>query len=298
MAELLSQVVAPETQEVQLPAPDTGTDSPKGVQYEQRVVAFVDILGFKEIIRSSQNNPDLVRRIFSALDVRKDDWAAMYAAEVGLTKVPADFDDRFHSFSDFITMSVRPEIEEIGLLIYSIFKVCRQLLGQGFLSRGGIAIGDLYHRDGSDSEGTEEPSMIFGPAFIDAYLFESSHADGPRVILQNKLWQKIDDYRKTNKSTKLAKFFEVHLPRADDGPAFIDLFVDFHDNIFYDGDKNLNTEIEGIHRHICKALDESIDKPHYFKKNADLAKEFNRAVTRAELTQFVIPASKLPKRYL
>lgn len=268
------------------------TDSPISVQYDERVVAFVDILGFKEIIRKSRSDPDLVRRVYTALDVSKDDWTTMYAAELGLQKSPDDFDDRFHSFSDFITMSVKPNIEEIGLLIYTIFKVCRQLLGQGFLSRGGIAKGLLYHRDDG------EPSMIFGPAFIDAYQFESTHADGPRVILQSDVWQTIETYKRDNPATRLAKFFDVHLPRASDGPPFIDLFVDFHDRVFYNQTADLTTEIETIHRYICKALDESFDKPHYFKKNAELAKEFNLAVMKVEsLHRFKIPGSKLPQRH-
>lgn len=278
------------------PVADAGPDSPKGVEYEERVVAFVDILGFKEIIRRSADDPELVRRIFSALDVRKDDWATMYAAEVGIQKTPDAFDDRFHSFSDFIVMSVRNNIDEIGLLVYGIFKVCRQLLGQGFASRGGVAVGPLYHRDDTDGKAKDSiaPSMVFGPAFIEAYQFESSHADGPRVILQNKVWRTIDDFCRADPSQKLSKFLRTHIQRASDGPAFINLFADFGTNEFYDKKRNLETEIENIYRHICTSLDNTTDKPHFFKKNAQLARAFNKAVTKAELHQFVIPGSKLP----
>lgn len=274
-----------------------GADSPKGVVYEDRVVAFVDILGFKEIIKKSATDPDLVRRIFDALDVRKDDWATMFASEVGLKNTPEDFDDRFHSFSDFVVMSVRPQVEEIGLLVYGIFKICRQLLGQGFASRGGIAMGQLYHRDNSDGKAMHSiaPSMVFGPAFIDAYQFESAHADGPRVILQNRVWQTINDYCQSHPSTKLSKFLQAHLKRADDGPAYIDLFADFGKNGFYETQRNLTQEISQIKSHICDALDHTADKPHYFKKNAQLARLFNTAVDAADLHTHKIPGSKLPK---
>lgn len=280
------------------PSDSTSVDTPKGVEYENRVVAFIDVLGFKEIIKRSAHDPELVKRIFYALDVRKDDWATMYAADVGLPRKPEDFADRFHSFSDCIVMSVGTGIEDIGLLVYGIFKVCRQLLGQGFASRGGIAMGQLYHHDdGQASEsGSRAPSMVFGPAFIDAYQFESSHADGPRVILQNTVWRRIDDYCEENPTAKLSKFFRAHIKRADDGPAFIDLFADFGTNMFYETKRDLSNEMQRIRDFICSALDDTLDKPHFFKKNAQLAREFNNAVNRAEQPAYQIPRGKLPQR--
>ena len=274
-------------------------DAPKGVAYEERVVAFVDVLGFKEIIFRSINEPELVKKIFYALDVRKDNWAAVYAKEVEISKGPDDFDDRFHSFSDCIVMSVGTSIEDIGLLIYSIFKVCRQLLGQGFASRGGIAMGKLYHHDDTQTKKntTQAPSMVFGPAFVEAYQFESTHADGPRVILQNKIWKKITEFCDEHPTQKLSKFLEVHVQRAEDGPAFIDLFADFGKNGFYETKRDLTSEMQQIKEHICTSLDGSTDKPHIFKKNAQLAHEFNRAVIDAGHPGHQIPKEKLPKRH-
>lgn len=280
---------------------ETGTvDAPKQLEYTERVVAFVDILGFKEIIKKSAHDDELVKRIFYALDVRKDDWAEVYAQDVGLNKTADDFDDRFHSFSDCIVMSVGTGIEDIGLLVYGIFKICRQLLGQGFLSRGGIAMGKLYHHDEAGSSHdtkSRAPSMVFGPAFIEAYQFESAHADGPRVILQNQVWRKIDDHCKRNSGTKLSKFLKTHIARADDGPAFIDLFADFGISHYYDTERDLKDEMRTIKSHICAALDNTTDRPLYFRKNAQIAREFNKAVDRSELTEFLIPKDKLPQRY-
>jgi hypothetical protein len=281
------------------PCPDENrVDYPKGVKYEERVVAFVDVLGFKEIIARSVSDPELVHRIFYALDVRKDDWATMYAADVGLQRKPEEFTDRFHSFSDCVVMSVGTKIEDIGLLVYGIFKLCRQLLVQGFASRGGIAKGLLYHHDEVQAVAgsNRAPTMVFGPAFIDAYQFESSHADGPRVILQNKVWQQINSYCSENPSEKLAKFLSTHIQRAEDGPAFIDLFADFGLSHFYDTNRDLSAEMKQIQTHICQALDSSTDRPLHFKKNAQLAREFNKAVERANQVEFRIPKSKLPAR--
>lgn len=281
-----------------------GSDGPKGTMYEQRVVAFVDILGFKEIIARSATDEALVRRIYGALDLRHDNFAEVFAAEVGLNRTSADFDDLFHTFSDCIVISVRPQIEEVGLLVFMVFRVCRQLLGNGFFSRGGVAKGSLYHRVdkqfdtiGSSivqSSGPLPVPMVFGPAFVDAYNFESAHADGPRVILQQGVWKDIDSYCSKN-SDKLAHFLRAHVKRAADGPAYIDIFADLeNDGNFYNERRDLDAELKAIHKNICDELDRAADKPHHFKKNAQLARQFNDALLASARKQHVIPSSKLP----
>lgn len=277
-------------------------DAPKDAIYDDRVVAFVDILGFKEIVLRSAADPDLVRRIHNALDLRRDNFAKLFAAEVGLDREPNSFDDLFHTFSDCIVISVRPTVEEVGLLVFMAFRICRQLLTNGFLSRGGVARGKLLHRVNGhselpkDSDGLVAPvPMVFGPAFIEAYNFESAHADGPRVILQNAVWQLIDQHCEQQPHTKLAAFLRDHVRRAVDGPAYIDIFADFQSSgRFYNSRRDLDSEISVIHSHICGALDHAADKPHHFKKNAQLARQFNTAIRLSERHQHQIPASKLP----
>lgn len=271
-------------------------DSPRHAEYEDRVVAFVDVLGFKEIIYRSAKEPELVRKVHHALDVRNNDWATVFAADVGLTMAPTDFQDRLHSFSDFVVVSVRPDIREIGLMVYIVFKICRQLLVSGFLSRGGIAKGLLYHRDDTGSTDEGGPPMVFGPAFIDAYLFESSHADGPRVILQNKVREHIQRKCAEMPNTKLTAFLQTHVQRASDGPAFIDIFADFSANAYYETPPDISSELEAIRQHICEALDRTADKPLFFKKNAQLARQFNAALLKAGRKELMIDGDRLPTR--
>ncbi|WP_229275774.1 hypothetical protein [Burkholderia pseudomallei] len=283
---------------VEQPVADAGfvADSPRHAEYEERVVAFVDVLGFKEIIKRSATEPELVRKVHHALDVRNNDWATVFAADVGLDMPASDFQDRLHSFSDFVVVSVRPDIREIGLMVYIIFKICRQLLVSGFLSRGGIAKGLLYHRDDSGKDSEAGPPMVFGPAFVEAYLFESSHADGPRVILQNKVREHI--LRKCNNlpDTKLTSFLRTHVQRAADGPAFIDIFADFGTNEYYETAPDISSELKTIRQHICEALDRTADKPLYFRKNAQLARQFNAALEKSGRRELMIDGDQLPNR--
>jgi len=307
-SKLLESITVPETEVTGPPEnPSEDTDGPKGVEYEDRVVAFVDILGFKEIVYGSQNNRNLLNQIYGALDIRNDDLARAFSLELGLDRSADWFDDKFHSFSDSIVMSVKMDITELGLLIFMVFHTCRQLLRAGFPSRGGIAMGPLLHRfpsvDSKNEEDRKASPMVFGPAFIDAYNLENTHADGARVIMQTKVWKMLDGYCSENEGTRLAKFFRTHVERAEDGPAFVNLFADFPGNAFYNTEVDISSEIQAIQKHLCKALDDTADKPHQFRKNLMLAHEFNFALETAtavpkyqHLERFLIPRESLPKR--
>ncbi|ALK29030.1 hypothetical protein [Burkholderia plantarii] len=281
-----------------VPQPDESgfvADSPRHAEYEDRIVAFVDVLGFKDIIFKSAGKPDLVRKIHHALTVSNDAWAEVFAKEVGLDMTANDFEDRMTSFSDCVVISVKPDIREIGLLVYIIFRICRQLLMAGFLSRGGVAKGLLYHEDGATSGNSGAP-MVFGPAFVNAYLFESTHADGPRVILENSVREHIRRKCLQMPETKLTAFLNTHIKRAEDGPAYIDIFADFGANDYYETAPDVSSEIETIHGHLCAALDQTADRPLHFKKNAQLARQFNHAVERVGRVDFHIDGDRLPTR--
>lgn len=270
-------------------------DAPKGTTYEHRVVAFVDFLGFKNLIRQSAKDPNLLASIYNALDVTIDEAAHVYIQELGLDKTPNDFDDRLHTFSDFIVMSVRDDIHEIGLMVHFLHRKCRQLLSLGFACRGGVADGLLLHQN-PEKDGSGQ--KVFGPAFIDAYLLESEHANYPRIIFSNEVRKKIYAYIAGNKDAMLAKFLEVHVRRAEDGPAYLDIFADFSFDFdgFYSKSKDLSMEIEQIKKHLEKMLESSTDSPHIFKKNAYLARLFNRAIeeSRCQKVELKVCSSILP----
>lgn len=159
-------------------------------------------------------------------------------------------------------------------------------------------MGKLFHR--TDEDGSGAP-MVFGPAFLQAYALESTHAEGARVILQSELAKIIRDFKKQNEKTRLAKFFTAHIKVAPDGPSFIDLFADFPGNCFYSQELDVTPEMKIIQEKITAALHDTSDKPTQFRKNAMLAREFNDAIANAckharsnDLEPFLIPPDVLP----
>lgn len=261
-------------------------------KYDDRVVAFIDILGFKDIIQRSKSDPEIIGRVFNALTTETDKLKENYIAELNIPDLKGskgNFDEKNQTFSDCVVISVKNgSIEELGLLIYSVFNIARHLLISGYACRGGIAAGQLLHqRQGALN------SVVFGPAFIEAYTLEETHADGPRIILKKELWQKIDNYRK-NHSSRLADFFKVHIKRAHDGPAYIDIFADFTKNDFYCGEHDIRSDVEEMRDNIISLLDTSLDRPKAFLKNAYLAELFNEAVSDSQYGHLKINKEKLP----
>jgi hypothetical protein len=70
-----------------------------------------------------------------------------------------------------------------GRILTAGIRLIVDLLHMGFLTRGAIVVGDLFHRD----------NVIFGPALLEAYQIESREAFYPRIIVSNKALEELAD---------------------------------------------------------------------------------------------------------
>ncbi len=139
-------------------------------KYEDRIVAFVDIMGFKNMVDESVNDPYQYAKIKDALRIfrglKKEKEDPLYDKDIKVT-----------TFSDSLIISY-PADYKGGLfyiildLIYLQFNFSRL----GLIIRGGIAMGKLRHI-------REE---IFGPALNKAYSLESQKAVYPRIIIEKE----------------------------------------------------------------------------------------------------------------
>jgi hypothetical protein len=147
--------------------------------YEQRVVAYADILGWGDACTDLSKYPKLRTaaqaiadhaRNFS-LEVKE---ALKGAVGVSPTVVEQHGSVEFSFFSDNFAISVPPGQAE--WLFTILAWASNNLLQAGFLVRGGIALGDLHH----------DPNVIFGPALIEAVELERE-AIYPRLLCSARL---------------------------------------------------------------------------------------------------------------
>lgn len=151
--------------------------------YEERVVAFVDILGFSAMVDNSSSNGEEYERIKSALETIQN------------VKNISDINDaKVTTFSDSIIISYPAKARDpLFYILIDLIHLQLNLLQQGILVRGGIAKGKVRH----------VKEMVFGPAMISAYELESKYAVYPRIIVEKELvdWEQ-ENYRKQKYSAE------------------------------------------------------------------------------------------------
>jgi hypothetical protein len=94
-------------------------------------------------------------------------------------------------------------------LCYQIQELAVRLLPSGLLVRGGISKGSLYH----------ENSILFGPAFLEAYRLESTVANVPRIILSREAY--LDVLRYSGEDDRWEHDFNRDLKFSEDGPIHV-----------------------------------------------------------------------------
>ena len=140
--------------------------------YINRYVAFLDILGFKDMISmtvgtSPTVSPNEVRAILEVPDpVREDQIILWRIGDISKSG------HRITAFSDSIVITTDETEQGLMHLLQHVGKIGFRLAQLGMLYRGGIANGLLYH----------DEQQVFGPAVIEAYELEKK-AKFPRVIL-------------------------------------------------------------------------------------------------------------------
>lgn len=151
---------------------------------EERFVAFIDILGFTQIVKSIESNNTRenldLKRIKSILNFMNEettysnyftDLPVYVESEEGLVEKELG-DPRITYVSDCIIISAEPTLDGFKGLSRKIHKITADLAYDGVFCRGAITKGKLFHHD----------KIFFGSSYINAYKLEEK-ADFPRVIV-------------------------------------------------------------------------------------------------------------------
>lgn len=140
--------------------------------YAERYVAFLDILGFRDLISRSvgQGSNVTVDQICSVLDI--PDPAGEEQIILGRIGDISKSGHRLTAFSDSIVITTDATEQGLIHLLHHVAKIGFRLARLRTLYRGGIERGLTYH----------DKQQVFGPAVIAAYDLERQ-ARMPRVLL-------------------------------------------------------------------------------------------------------------------
>jgi len=146
--------------------------------YDNRYVAFLDILGFTKLVEKSEQDSATFGKVLAitrGLAETARDVASRYGVLVNNQDIVST------AFSDSIVISVlEPQggtkTGSLYAIVFAVQGLCRKLLlDLGVLTRGGIARGPAYHKDG----------VLFGRSVINAYKLEHEIAEVARIAVDS-----------------------------------------------------------------------------------------------------------------
>ena len=176
------------------------------MEYEERLVCFADLMGFKAAIDQSLEEPDVRQRLYEVInelgegELESFVYGAIPIMEQGKLipareKLGEKSYETFHpalrleitQFSDSFVFSAPAEnFAACEMLIKSVFAMhILFFMSLGMMIRGGIAVGKIIHTMNGP---------LFGPAMNMAYMLESQSAIYPRVVISKDAKKLLDTH--------------------------------------------------------------------------------------------------------
>ena len=215
-------------------------------QYKKYYVAFLDILGFKNLINNPETTCQSILKMYKEFGVMHKTFFNGKRQDIQevTMKVMSD------SICLFIEAD-KPNAFYSLILFCTAFQCDLLMLPQPIFVRGGIALGDMF----------VENDIIFGSALTQAYLLEEKNAKVPRIIILKETLE----YGKKQGDADGAKDLDILTFRDDD--AFYTLNYLYF--LYLEGNNEIKDKIKDvISGYLDTKVDESIRQKYlYIDKN-------------------------------
>lgn len=205
-------------------------------EYSHCYFAFIDLLGFKEIVKTKTCS-----EIANIFDEAKKHFFISQMNDDG-TEIPIipPKDIHYHIMSDSVCIYIKDNIKSalsVLLWICMDFQVRMLCLDTPVFVRGSISRGEIF----------EDQNVLFGPAMVEAYQRAEKLAHFPRIIIPANLYDEISD--RTDKA-----FLDGFSHLEQDG-----FFVTNYINYFCFHNSTLQYR-ENVNNYIVNVLNTSLDQ--------------------------------------
>lgn len=185
-------------------------------KYRIRYVAFLDLLGFKNI--TNEQDCAFIKAFFNDIELIKFSFDAPMGTNVFGRDLVEDAE--FTIMSDSIVIATENSYAGLAYLLFLCSTIQSRLLtspAHSLLLRGGISYGNYY----------KLKNLSFGPAMTEAYLLENQ-ANSPRVIIDPKIIEKM-----VTDGVLGRKGIDRYLSDSDHFTTMIELFLTTFGDAFY-----------------------------------------------------------------
>ncbi len=207
----------------------TNSTDDLAIDYTQCYVAFLDILGFKELVRRSMDGAELrsvlvraLREVASLSPTQHSKRKVTYHKDGRISASPwKDWATQIRAFSDNVAIFIPVQTDGLCDVLCKVRYLHDRLLELHCCLRGAVTIGEMYWDDTwcsprsneaasdigevdsttaktiYDRERLSNEFITLGPGLVEAYKLESEVAIYPRVIFSPDLITHINTMAKT-----------------------------------------------------------------------------------------------------
>lgn len=207
------------------------------VDYEDRLLAFIDILGWKRHVERSLFDQTAQELVSHGIDVIQAGMGIQHASEKGAAfGKKYDADAKYSFFSDTFIVSTPAKSTNFLYFSMGVANVCCQLLVLGLASRGAVVAGKLIH-DGN---------RVYGPSLASAAHIEKCEAVSPRILVTPEASAFLSPY--------------ASLKRDDDGLEYLDVL---HGRVLNRDHSSLETMLCHAQANLATAKGDERVEPKY-----------------------------------
>ena len=166
--------------------------------YQNCYVAFLDVLGFRQLVDRSADDAALLQRLSGITGMAAKPQSGIKETSLGPCPMQVRaFSDSFVVFTP-VVKTAGDTVNRLAQLCFVVRYLHDRMLEMGACIRGGIVEGKMFWRPSwSDTSPRptgglqDEPAITFGPGLNAAYDLESKQAIYPRVLVAHALADKL-----------------------------------------------------------------------------------------------------------
>jgi hypothetical protein len=178
--------------------------------YQDRIVAFIDVLGFKEKLYEFEKDAK-AKNIAEESEEKGSEYLVSEKVNEfintfkSVTELLDKDNFRYYLFSDNICITVDyiENPDAIVSLLFTVSELFYSFAQKGYFLRGGIDIGKFI----------DEKQIALGVPLAKAYIMESNDAVNPRILISDEYYQLVKDTFVQNKLRhfeNLSEFFLIN----------------------------------------------------------------------------------------